>query len=268
MGAKLQDIIGNRYGRLTVIEHLGVRGRRVHYWKCQCDCGKNVESSGDNLKEGNCKSCGCISKECDWNKTHSMSNTSEYKIWNSMKMRCINSNSESYSYYGGRGIKVCDRWINSFENFYEDMGKRPEGMSIDRIDVNGDYCPENCRWATMEEQSRNKRDNIHIEYKGQTKILTDWAKEINISVQTLYARLTKYGYSVEEALNLKLNHNKGQNFSGDKNPMSKLTVNEVKQIKKLVLGGEKIVSLAKQFNVSNSVISNIKNGHRWKTVEV
>jgi len=85
------------------------------------------------------------------------------------------------------------------------MGKRPEGMSIDRIDVNGDYCPENCRWATMEEQSRNKRDNIRIEYKGQTKILTDWAKEINISVQTLYKRLYDYGYSVEEAFNNKLN---------------------------------------------------------------
>ena len=205
MGAKLQDITGNRYGRLTVTEHLGVRGRRAHYWKCKCDCGKIVESSGDNLKKGNCKSCGCISKECDWNKTHSMSKTSEYKIWNSMKMRCINSKDASYYYYGGRGIKVCDRWINSFENFYKDMGKRPEGTSIDRIDVNGDYCPENCRWATIEEQSRNKRDNIHIEYKGQTKILTDWAKEINISVQTLYKRLYDYGYSVEEAFNSKLN---------------------------------------------------------------
>jgi len=268
MGAKLKDITGNKYSKLTVIEHLGVRGRRTHYWKCQCDCGKIIETSGDNLKRGKSKSCGCISKECSWNKTHGMSKTSEYTIWNSMKMRCVNSNSEAYSYYGGRGIKVCQRWMDSFENFYEDMGKRPDGMSIDRIDVNGDYCPENCRWTTNEEQSRNKRDNVYIEYDGKTKILSDWAKEINISVQSLYNRLTKYGYSVEEAFNLKLNHYKGQNFSGEKNPMSKLTISEVKQIKKLLLSGEKIVSLAKQFNVSNSVISNIKNGHRWKEVEV
>lgn len=264
---RLINIIGNKYGRLTVIEHLGVKVRRTHYWKCQCDCGNIIECSGDNLKKGNTKSCGCISKECDWNKTHGMTKTSEYHIWNSMKMRCINTKSDAYDNYGGRGIAVCDRWLDNFENFYADMGKRPEGMSIDRIDVNGDYCPKNCRWATVEEQSRNKRDNVYIEYNGQSKIISDWAKDLNISKQTLHKRLNDYDYSVEEAFNLELHHNKSVKFSGENNPMSKLDETKVKEIKVFLKQGRKTTELSKIYGVSNSVISNIKSGKRWKHVE-
>jgi transposase len=155
-----------------------------------------------------------------------------------------------------------------FENFYEDMGKRPEGMSIDRIDVNGNYCPENCRWASFEEQCRNKRDNKFISYKGQTKIISDWAKDLNISKQTLHKRLKDYNYSVDEAFNLKLHHNKSINFSGEKNPMSKLDAIQVKEIKILIKEGKKITELSKIYGISNSVISNIKSGKRWGHVEV
>lgn len=265
---RLIDITGNKYGRLTVIQHLGVKTRRTHYWRCQCECGNIIETSGDNLKKGNSKSCGCISKECSWNKTHGMAKTTEYAIWNSMKMRCINPNNEAYSNYGGRGIKVCERWANSFENFYQDMGKRPEGMSIDRINVNGNYCPENCRWATIEEQSRNKRDNVYIEYKGERKILSDWANDLNMSVAALSNRLNKYGYTIEEAFNIEINGSKSSKLSGEKNPMSKLNIENVKEIKILLMQGEKILDLAKKYGVGITAISNIKNGKRWKNVEV
>ena len=204
-------MIGQKFHRLTVIERAestpGNRGKR---WLCQCECGNQTIARNDSLKNGRSKSCGCYKNEqaskriVSINKTHGMNNTPEHMCWKGLMNRCNNKNSPSYKDYGCRGIKVCESW-KKFENLYKDMGKRPEGTSIDRIDVNGDYCPENCRWATIEEQSRNKRDNIHIEYKGQTKILTDWAKEINISVQTLYKRLYDYGYSVEEAFNSKLN---------------------------------------------------------------
>jgi hypothetical protein len=265
---RLIDITGHKYGRLTVLEHLGVRERRTHYWKCQCECGSIIEVSGSNLRSGKSKSCGCISKECSWNKKHGKTKSVEYAIWNSMKMRCNNLNNDSYDYYGGRGIKVCERWANSFENFYEDMGKRPEGMSIDRIDVNADYCPENCRWATVEEQSRNKRDNVYIEYKGERKILSDWAKELNMSVPALSNRLNKYGYTIEEAFNTKINGSKSSKLSGEKNPMSKLNIENVKEIKILLMQGEKILNLAKKYDVSITAISNIKNGKRWNNVEV
>lgn len=127
------------------------------------------------------------------------SRTSEYAIWLSMKARCYNPLSKPYNNYGGRGITVCERWRESFQNFMEDMGPRPPGMTIERLDNNGIYAPSNCKWATRKEQGVNKRNNRLIEYHGRRLTLSQWASETNISRQTLYRRLLA-GWSVEESL--------------------------------------------------------------------
>lgn len=130
---------------------------------------------------------------------HGQSYTKTYVSWRQMWMRCSNPNVKQYQWYGARGIKVCDRW-KDFKNFYADMGNRPEGLTLDRIDNDGDYEPSNCRWATQQEQQRNRRDNVWLTLNGQTLTLTEWGRQLGISKVTLCARLTRYGWSVERAL--------------------------------------------------------------------
>lgn len=145
-------------------------------------------------------------------KTHGMGKTSEYSIWSMMKDRCVNPNSTAFSYYGGRGIRVCDRWLESFENFFEDMGKRPSKKhQLDRIDNDGDYSPENCQWRTVKQQHRNKRNNVWIEFDGKKKILSDWAREYGLAPKVLHGRIS-LGWSMERALTEPV----GQYFGGSK----------------------------------------------------
>ncbi len=129
----------------------------------------------------------------------SLSRTPEYAAWDSMLRRCYNAKYREFDYYGGRGISVCDEWRNSFAAFLRDMGERPDGMSLDRIDTNGNYEPSNCRWATPKEQTRNRRNNVYITHNGESMILNDWATKLNVSSAALRSRL-RYGWSISETL--------------------------------------------------------------------
>jgi hypothetical protein len=191
MGAKFVDLTGQRFGRLLVLGVSNVRiyGRQLA-WDCQCECGVVKPLLTSVLKSGNTKSCGCLKRECKppvhWK--HGMSHYSGIKVWDGMIRRCTNQANKDFPLYGGRGIKVCERWLD-VRNFAEDMGDKPDGCSLDRIDPNGDYCPENCRWATPAEQGANKRTNRMIEHAGQVLHMSEWCRRLGVKPSTVLNRL-------------------------------------------------------------------------------
>lgn len=203
------DLTGRRYGRLVVLESLGVRknnGKSRRHWKCLCDCGNVVEVNGNNLHTLKTRSCGCLRIDYPPNYKHGMMGTSERRIWGQMRGRCLNPKNHAYHNYGGRGIKICDRWLESFENFYADMGERPSPRhSIDRKDNDGNYSPENCRWATPKEQCNNTRFTLKYSYMGQTLSITEWAEKLKINPGRLYQRI-KRGWPFEKAIDPQRHH--------------------------------------------------------------
>ena len=191
------SVIGAKFNKLTilsVLEPVGGHRRCI----CKCDCGNIKEYSLYAVKKGGTKSCGCIRNEVVIG-THHMSKTKEHKAWRHIKERCLNPNSKHYSDYGGRGISVCEQWVNDFERFFADMGKAPSSRhSIDRIDVNGNYEPGNCRWATRTQQNRNRRITIYITYNGKKKSTREWEDLLGLRMGRLRAAylrgvdMTKY----------------------------------------------------------------------------
>lgn len=193
---KTTPMIGKRFGRLTVIAEAGRESNGGFSWVCQCDCGQITKPiSGGNLRRNIIKSCGCLRREIavergSATRKHGMYNTRIHYIWANMKSRCYNPKNSHFDSYGARGITVCEEWLNSFEAFYDwaMSSGYADNLTIDRIDVNGNYCPENCRWATIADQNRNKRNSIHIEIDGKTQTLSQWAKESGVPKSTISYR--------------------------------------------------------------------------------
>jgi hypothetical protein len=181
--------IGDRFGKLTLIESpKSTHKNNRKIWLCRCECGNETTVIENNLRRGIVNSCGCLRFTAT--RKHGQHNKSIYIVWAAMKQRCLNPKDCNFHKYGARGIKVCDRWL-AFENFFADMGERPSNEhSLDRIDNNGHYEPDNVRWATREEQQRNKRDNHQITINGQTKCITAWAEHLGIRRSLIFGRIS------------------------------------------------------------------------------
>jgi len=198
---KMIILNGQRFGHLLVIKYSYSNSEYLPYWECLCDCGKISFCSSSTLKNGNSKSCGCLSTEMKIKRvtTHGCTangqTTLEYSSWKQMKNRCNNPNATCYDNYGGRGIRVCERWSgkDGFSNFFFDMGKRPtKNHTIDRFpNKDGDYEPGNCRWATRKEQSSNIRKNVWIEYKGERKIISEWSRVLGCAIESIKFHIKK-----------------------------------------------------------------------------
>lgn len=205
----IHDLTGKRFERLLVLEHKGANKHGVSIWLCRCDCGNQKIVTSLSLKSGGTKSCGCYRAEAmkkgrdslhASHRTHGRSRTPEHCIWQNMIYRCYTPTCPGYRRYGGRGIKVCRRWKESFEAFIQDMGPRPSAAhTVNRINNNGHYTPKNCRWATKKEQANNRRNSRPLKYKGQRKNLCEWAEIFGLDKATLHGRLRR-GWSVKKAL--------------------------------------------------------------------
>ena len=200
----MKDLTGQKVGRLTIIKPVYKKNRRW-YWYCKCDCGKEKIIRGSHIGRGT-YSCGCLSRELTiirdkQRKTHYMSYSRIYNTWSGIKQRCLNPKATGYQYYGGRGIKMCDEWQNDFMNFYNwsMINGYGKNLTIDRIDVNGNYEPNNCRWITQQDQYKNTRKSRYITYKGQTKILKDWCRELKLNYSTIRQRIINFHYTIEQA---------------------------------------------------------------------
>jgi hypothetical protein len=186
------DLTNQRFGRLTVLEYAGLR-KGKGFWLCACDCGTKKKVAAMLLRCRKTTSCGCYRAELMslTKRKHGMSHSCEWNSYSSMISRCCNVRDPKYSYYGGRGIRICAEWRKSFTAFYRDMGPRPAGTSLDRIDVNGNYEPSNCRWARPIQQARNTTRTIYYTCNGETKCLAEWADTLGVPRPTAYKRHKK-----------------------------------------------------------------------------
>ncbi len=202
MGA-MKNLAGQKFGRLTVTNdfYTGSKNTGIK-WKCVCDCKNTVIIKSNNLVRGDTKSCGCLNleKASALQYVHGKTGTRIHGTWKDIIGRCTNKNNSEYENYGGRGITVCERW-KKFENFYEDMGEKPEGLQIDRINNNGNYEPGNCRWSTPKENSNNKRNCRFVVFNGETKTIKQWSEYFNIPYERTRLRLNS-GLGVENAFGL------------------------------------------------------------------
>lgn len=191
-----KNILGKIFGKLTVLSFSHTS--KYAYWNCQCECGNECILAGFRLRNGNTKSCGCLSKS-----RKGLSTSPTYRSWKAMIQRCYDKNVEHYKRYGAKGITVCERWKNSFEFFLQDMGQRPENCSLDRIDSHNGYEIDNCKWSTPKEQARESRFNITC--FGKTQSLIDWEKETGIKWSTIRKRIVELHWDIEKSLTQKVN---------------------------------------------------------------
>lgn len=202
MSRKL-NLIGQTFGRLSVISESDKKRKGRTAWLCRCSCGNTNIVTTHDLQIGSTRSCGCLKHDNKSQSTHGDCSTPEYKAWTAMKDRCYGVNHSSYESYHGRGIVVCEEWVHSYENFLRDMGRKPHPkMSLDRKDNNGNYCLENCRWATIKEQNNNSRNCRIIEHNGESKTMKQWAEACNIGYHLLRDRIDVLGWSFSKAISV------------------------------------------------------------------
>lgn len=212
---RITDETGNRYGRLTVVEYIGINKYREAIFKCKCDCGNEVSVRGSALRGGRTRSCGCLQKDkarsnilnynqsekyvAPTNKKHGGANSKLYKVWCGIKARCYQKGNDHYDLYGGRGIYMCDEWKNDFAPFRDWAEKNgySDNLTIDRVDVNGNYSPDNCRWITQKGQVRNRRVTLFYEHDGVSKPFAEWCEEYGVPYKTAWWKYRK-GRSFEE----------------------------------------------------------------------
>lgn len=205
---KYKDISGQKFGRLIALYKLHNYNKQGSYWLCYCECGNLTEVYLGSLQSGASASCGCLHTE----KTkeifikHGKTNTRLYKIWKNMRQRCYKKYNKYYKDYGGRGIKLCDEWLNDFMSFYNwSMNNGyDDTLTIDRIDVDGNYEPSNCRWATRKQQARNRRNNLNYTINGETHCLKEWCILLCIDYKKAYRRLYRDKWSIEKTLELEV----------------------------------------------------------------
>lgn len=187
------DLTGKVFSRLTIISYAGKAGKES-LWNCRCSCGTEKVIRYNSLMSGSTTSCGCYRREAARSKGHQgpykrMQSNPLYRIWQSMKTRCYNEKNPNYARYGAKGVRICQRWLDSFNAFVDDMGPPPEGGSIDRINPNGDYSPENCRWADRFTQSQNQRRIKYHQWKGESLCLTEICRRENVDYYQVYFAL-------------------------------------------------------------------------------
>lgn len=201
---RFEDLTGQKFGKLTVIERVINKNKTGSFWKCQCECGNTTIVISTSLKKGLTTSCGCYRREVA-KKTFSKHNkkyTRIYSIYKGMKDRCRYKTNDNYDRYGGKGVKVCPEWFDDFINFYNwamANGYNDE-LTLDRIDSNGNYEPDNCRWVTYKQQANNTRRNNYITFNGETHTLTEWAEKLGIKRSTLSTRIHRANWDIEKAL--------------------------------------------------------------------
>lgn len=203
---RVKNLTGRKFNRLTIKSFSHMSGTHS-FWDCLCDCGNSKIIRGTSITNGQAKSCGCLraelkAKYLKENRPalkHGMSATPTYQTWSNMKKRCYNVACKDFPQYGGRGIKVCKRWRDSFQAFFYDMGERPKGLTLDRINNNGDYAPENCRWATTREQSLNTSRNVCVTIGSKTHTITQWCEILGLDKGVIFSRHHR-GWSPYKAL--------------------------------------------------------------------
>lgn len=196
---QLIDMTGRKFGRLTVLRRAENASDGDVRWLCQCDCGVVKAVRGGHLRRRT-QSCGCQSIETKSRRIGGLSQHKDYGRWRQMIRRCHNPDHKHYANYGGKGIAVCDRWRGSFSAFLEDMGEAPHGMTIDRIDNSKGYYPENCRWATWQEQMENKSTNHVFYFEGELRTITSIAREVSMDVSKLAYRVNVMGLGIKDAI--------------------------------------------------------------------
>lgn len=197
--SKVVELSGKKFGFLAVTSRAESRNGKA-YWNCICDCGNETVVSGSNLRSGAVKSCGClIRKEKD---THHLSNTRLYRIWRAMINRCYDKNYWAYKYYGAKGVTICDEWLNDFVEFknWALSNGYSDSLTIDRIDNDNGYLPENCKWSTRKQQANNRSFCKKIEYQGKSQTLMQWCEELGLNYKRTHSRLYKCGWTFEKAI--------------------------------------------------------------------